>query len=381
MTDAAHEAIALSQIGRALAAQPALLPKNGARCHFDLPGAVQGFVPDDAVECLRTTQVENVAGHSSCGSYSLAVRYRGLAEGCVARAVREVLPTRPPSGGYQIAACPALYPGQKLSARITADTSNATGVEAALIVQVYGAGDSLFVTHSPCTRLIPGATAQLDWVVDVPQGCPIARVGLELTAATRADGTVYVDWLDWRGAPDVVFGRPAHSGERWLGAWVQAVTALSTDGEHDYRVIQNKGTGLAIQGTREWQDYTVSASFTPHLARSFGLAARVQGLRRYYALRLTDGGLAQLVRELDGTEVLAEAPYAWELYQTYGLQLQVEGNLILGWVDGDRLFKVRDAAAVATDAAGRSALDGGAIALLVEEGRLGVDEVRVAPVG
>ena len=68
---------------------------------------------------------------------------------------------------------------------------------------------------------------------------------------------------------------------------------------------------------------------TPHLARSFGVAARVQGLKRYYALRLTVEGSAQLVRELDGTTVLAEAPFAWELYEPYRLTLTVRGQRIV----------------------------------------------------
>ena len=126
---------------------------------------------------------------------------------------------------------------------------------------------------------------------------------------------------------------------------------------------------MLIQGTREWRDYAVSALMTPHLARSFGIAARVQGLRRYYALKLVRGSKAQLVRELDGTHILAEAPCDWQLYETYKLGLAVEGQRIRGYVDGALLFDIED----------ESLLTGGALALLVEEGRLGCDEVRVAP--
>ena len=106
------------------------------------------------------------------------------------------------------------------------------------------------------------------------------------------------------------------------------------------------------------------------MARSFGLAAREQGLKRYYALILAGGGVARLVRELDGAHILAEAPFDWQLYQGYNLELRVLGIKIVGSINGQELFAVDD----------ESPLTGGAIALLVEEGRLGASDVRVSPV-
>jgi hypothetical protein len=221
----------------------------------------------------------------------------------------------------------------------------------------------------PVVSLAPGAAEVLAWRVEAPVGSPIAFVGVELQSpgAGRADGAVYLDWLTWSGAPKVTFAAPGHKGARWLNAWVQALDQVIVRWEHAYRIIQNEGTGLLLQGARDWQDYAVSAAMTPHLARSFGLAARVQGLRRYYALRLTAGGNAQLVRELDGTTVLAEAPLAWELYRTYRLELTVRGSHVVAAVDGETILEVDDP----------GPLSGGAIALLVEEGRVGCADVRV----
>ena len=39
-----------------------LAPKGGARFHFELPGSVQGFQPDESVETRGTARLENVAG-------------------------------------------------------------------------------------------------------------------------------------------------------------------------------------------------------------------------------------------------------------------------------------------------------------------------------
>ena len=46
ITDAVIETYQIVNIGRALAGEPPLAPKDGARFHFELPGAVQGFQGD-----------------------------------------------------------------------------------------------------------------------------------------------------------------------------------------------------------------------------------------------------------------------------------------------------------------------------------------------
>ncbi len=126
-----------------------------------------------------------------------------------------------------------------------------------------------------------------------------------------------------------------------------------------------------MQGTRAWTDYIVSSNITPHMVKSCGIGARVQGMRRYYGLMLSEGGNVQLVKALDGTMVLAEKKIGWTLRGTYHLRLQVEGSRIQGWVDDEQLFDVTDS---------ERPLDGGAIALICEEGRMATECVKVAPI-
>src|SRR5205085_2165214 len=66
ITDAVTETGHIVNIGRALAGQPPLSPKNGARFHFSLPGSVQGFRSSDPA---RLT-LENA------GARGLALRYQ-----------------------------------------------------------------------------------------------------------------------------------------------------------------------------------------------------------------------------------------------------------------------------------------------------------------
>ncbi len=368
VTDAVHETYEVVKIAAGLQGQRTALLKGGARFHFCLPGAVQGFVLDSSPECIGVATLANVPGHSETGERCLAVRYEALAPGRAVRLQRETLPALSQSGGYGMVASPTLYNGQVVRARLSAGADNSGPVCVSLYVQAYGEGDTLVMERSPGHVLARGASKVLEWPVSVPAGCPVGWVGIEIVSPERTDGTIYLDWLTWDGTPNVCLDPPDHAGERWLESWVRAASSFGRGREHAYRLIQNEGLGMVLQGTREWRDYTVSATLTPHLARTMGLAARVQGLRRYYALRVSDDGRASLVRELNGITVLAETTYAWRLYDAYSLRLDVRADEITAWVNGDRLLAARD-----------DELASGAMGILLAEGRLGIDDVTVEP--
>jgi hypothetical protein len=178
---------------------------------------------------------------------------------------------------------------------------------------------------------------------------------------------VFLDYLTWDGEADVIFTRPAHKGNFWRQMWVNGVDHFESWGE-SFRLIQDSGTGLLLTGTREWRDYTVSTALTPHMVKSCGLAARVQGMRRYYALVLGVDGRARLVKALDGDTTLAEATYPFEFGQAYELSLSVVGSRIRASLDGKPLFDICD-----------QDLASGGIALVCEEGRVAAEAVQVEP--
>jgi ADP-ribosylglycohydrolase len=371
ITDAATESYHIVNIGRALAGQDPVAPKAGARFHFELPGSVQGFQVEDSVASRGTATLENVEGHSAAGRRSLALRYTHLAPG---RAARVATPTFiPPSAivmrNYTLMAAPTLYPGQTVRARLSADAANRAPVDCRLYIQTYGPDDLLLTTYGSEVPLGPGAEHTWSWPIPEAGGAPIAAIGIELRADHRADGTVYLDYLTWSGTPHVTFTRPRHTGTMWRRAWVQGVDHVDDERPEAFRIIQDRGRGLLITGTREWTDYRLSAALTPHLAVAFGLAARVQGMRRYYALLLHRDGVVRLVKALDGEIVLAEAAVDWALGRPYALSLEVTGNRIQAGIDGVPLFDAIDA---------ERSLSTGGIALVCEEGRVATNAVVIA---
>jgi hypothetical protein len=376
ITDAVTETYHVVNIGRALAGEEPLAPKDGARFHFELPGAVQGFRPEGSVESWGTVTVENVVGHSQRGKRSLAIHYRHLAPGQAARVATATFipPEAIDMPGYSLLASPTLYPGQKVRAGVAADEGNEMGITCRLYIHTYGAADELVRTYGPEVVLEPGADRVFEWRVGDTEGAPIAEVGVEIGSERRADGTVYLDYVSWDGAPDVSLTRPPSGGRMWRRAWLDGVDRFESRRE-PYRLIQNCGPGMLIQGTREWTDYRVSADVTPHMVKAAGIGARVQGMCRYYALLLCAGGAdgdptARLVKALDGDTVLAERDFTWQFDETHDLSLEVIGTRLRAWVDGEQLFDVDD---------DDRPLTGGGVALICDEGRMATEVVTVRP--
>ncbi len=377
ISDAVRESVEIVNIGRALAGEPPLAPKAGARFHFDLPGSVQGFQPEEAIDTKGTATVANVEGHSRRGARSLAVRYSGVATGRPARiSTPAFIPSKEVGSyfekrGYALLASPTLHSGQTMRAAVSADAQNVQAVNCSLHLLVYqGPDDQLAVVRGAPVELAPGGQAELVWTAPDTGGQPVAAVGLEISSERRADGVIYLDYLTWEGAPDTTLGQPDDGGVMWRRAWVNAVDQYEERWGEPYRLVQNRGRGLCIQGSREWTDYTAEATVTLHMAQAGGLAVRVQGLQRYYALLLGSGGKAQLVKALDGERLLAETGFAWTPGGAYTFRLTAAGNRLIAAIDGHTLFDVED---------GDCPLEGGGVALVVEEGRTMCDAVAVRP--
>jgi ADP-ribosylglycohydrolase len=373
ITDALSQAYRIVNIGRALAGLDPVAPKQGARFHFSLPGSLQGFREEESIACKGTLTLENVALDGDESHRALALSYHNIASGREARAGTETfIPLEYPHSGlhYELLASPSLYPGQQVRARVVAAHSNREPARVALYLRRYGSEDRLVLLRGEPVMLQPGETRELCWAIPGLGGQPIAEVGVEITSEKRASGVVYLDYLTWEGEPDVRLGRPAEGGTLWRKAWVNAVDSYDLRLPEPYWLAQNRGTGMISQGSRDWRDYTVEAAIVPHLVTSAGVAARVQGLERYYALLICADKKARLVKVLDGKHFLAEQDFAFEWDDEIHLKLETKGARLRAWINGTPVFDLIDENA--------PLLEGG-VALVVEEGRIACEEVTVTP--
>ena len=380
INDAVRMAYYIASLGQQLDGGVAMAaPKDGAQFHFSLPGSVQGFRarigPGFNLPALRNAE-EN-------GHRALAMDYRTLAVGqtCAALTPTFSPPEMLRMRTYDLMATPLVYPGQTLRARVKADAANQGAVNARLRLRVYDLQDELVDVDGPAVLLAPEQDATLEWRLPECGGQPIAEVGVALVSVGPvAHGTVYVDHLRWDGAPDVTLHRPMDGAtsslsrpgdgcDFWRMAWVNGVSLFSKRFPPDFRISQDVGEGIILHGTRQWTDYRVASDVTLHLGTYGGIAVRAQGLRRYYAARLLRSGLFQIVRVQDETTtVVAETPFAVVLETPISLSVEVQGDRISACANGTELA-VHD-----------STFRDGAIGLLVHEGALSTQAVRVGPI-
>ncbi len=373
VTDVAREALAVANVGRALAGLDPVAPKDGARFHFTLPGSVQGFTISSGDGSLSAREADDPDER----------RLTAVLGGIMQVTTPTFLaPADFAMPGYQLLASPTLCPGQTVTATVVAIGSNAANVTARLVIHHYGEHDEDQQILGDPVIVNPGATAPLEMLVPDVGGQPICQVGVHFDGdpGDRID----LDRLGWTGEPDVTLRRPDEPSTMWRRAWVEGVDHFMDDaGSHPdghLRMAQDRGRGLVQHGTREWRDYEVAATIIPHLADATGISVRTQGMRRYYAVLLFRDGVARLIKVVDETEaVLDEAKIEWELDSEYRITVAVNGRP--GSVH--LVASVNGAALEATDHSDDAGtrLDGGALGIVVDTGAVQVGDVTVRPVG
>ena len=368
INDAVRIAYYLTDLGLILAGrQPGKAPKDGARFHFSLPGSVQGFRPQAATGF--TVRIGNVDFEAA---RALSISYDSLGPGQVAAATTptfsppEVLEMRT----YDLMATPLVCSGQTLTARVVAPQENRGMVTVRLRARVYDRHNTLRDVDGEPTTLAAGEGARLAWRLPDFDGQPIAEIGVAIMAeGRRVDGQILLDFLRFDGAPDLRLHRPTEDNDFWLKSWVNAVSVFSKRFPPSFRIAQDRGEGIIIHGTRAWIDYTVRSVITVHLGDYGGVAVRVQGLRRYYAVRLTRAGQVELVRVRDDTTiVLASAPMELEFETPIDVRVTAVGADLVAEISGTQL-QARDGSI--------TALHDGGIGLFIANGGLSADEIVV----
>lgn len=371
--DAVRQAYYIAGLGLRLAGGETLAaPKDGAQFHFSLPGSRQGFRRQADLLVPATMQVRNVEFERG---RALAIGYDALGPSQVAAvttptfAPREVLKMRT----YELMATPLVYSGQVLKARIKAPEDNRGAVDVRLRIRVYDGKDELSDIDGPAASLAPGQETVLEWRLPDTEGQPIGAVGIAVTTAgKRADGQVIVDYLRWDGTPEITLKRPSGSGDFWRMAWVNGASFFSKHFASAFRISQAEGEGIIIHGTREWKDYKASGNVMVHLGDYGGLAVRAQGLRRYYGARVTRDGRMQIVKVRDEEiSILAETSFDTEFEKNIAMKVSANGPRITFEADGK---------SISAEDTGPEAFADGGVGLLVHEGAISSNEIRIGAV-
>jgi hypothetical protein len=242
---------------------------------FSLPGSVQGFRVEPTNAMRSTGLVE--AGSEAARVLALDFNLSSVASSARITTPTFIPPDSKDTSHYSLMACPTLYPGNIVTGRLAADGSNSTSIRVTPFIAYYGQNDELTDHHGPALTLDPGIAQHFQWRIEDLHGAPIAQFGLEVSADEAMNGRLFIDYIDWSGTPTAMFRRPPGDGKMWLRAWINAVDQVGNRWPSAFHLSQNRSTGLFIQGSRDWQNYTVQSAIMSDPAKSFGLAARVQG--------------------------------------------------------------------------------------------------------
>lgn len=381
INNAARLAFDIADTGRRLAWEKLLpAPKDGAQFHFSLPGSVQGF--QAVVNPKHPDRVKVQQDIRSPSGSALAIELDGLhADGGPVEILTDTFISQDVlehKRDYEIMACPLLYPGQQVTAVLQTDSSITASVHARIRLKAYNPTDDLITVDSHSVTLAHDTHTTLTWEVpNTLDNHPIQQLGIALsTDKPQLNGTVWLDSLKIHGTPRTTLRRPKTgpdgiSGEvnMWHRSWVNSVDVFHTWGP-SFFIAHDHGEGMISHGTRDWADYNVVASkFSVNLGAPAGVAVRVRGLNRWYALMFVKSGRVALVKARDEQRIeLACEEFDWRLDEKYEVSLMVHGTTITGEVGGVEL-KAED-----------TEFQSGGIGLVVTNGSLSVERMEVGRV-
>jgi len=391
MTDALTESYKIINIAKGMKNEEPILPKNGSRFHFEMPGSVQGWKVNYNNNLNPQTTLVNAEGNSSMGDRSLEIKYDNVSSGVSSVVyVDTFFPeeiknleghAKKVFFHYNFIACPMIYSGQIIKASIKADKNNLKLVSCSLFIKVYEKNDQLITIESEKKLIRPDEIKQFSWKINIEDGNPIAQIGIEIESNETASGKVYLDYLDIQGEANTSFKRPTHvklfergkppkekPAEMWRNNWVKAVDQWEPMWKEAFRISNNNGRGMLITGTNDWKNYTVSANVRYELVKSGGIAARVQGLQRYYSFEFSSNNKLRLVKMLDGLKILKEIDMKLEFQTHYDLSLKVENTRLTGYLNNKPVLEYEDT---------ENSLNQGGIGFVVESGTQSTNEIKI----
>lgn len=357
ITDAVRESFAIINTARQLRKLDPIAPKDGARFHFTFPGSVQGFLCRTP-ESGRVTHSQTVDPQSEPGL--LMIHEQGSA-------ARFTTPTFIPPDtkdmvtGYVLVACPTVYSGHRVEAKLRAGTQGCLG---RFTLGHYDALDESTIVHGPEFRLAPGQEGLVEWEIPDTGGYPIHELGFEIS-----QGEATLDSMGWSNIPQTSW--PPVEGTMWSRAWANALDRFSPARDKYEYLAQNEGTGFLAQGHREWRNYRVSVRVTPRMAEAGGVAVRYQGTRRYYAFCFTSPGEVKFTKVCDGEQDLARVSYSWKPFTDYEVTIEAMDNRFRVLINGELIVQASD---------DERPLESGAFAFTVTAGCMGCGTPHIEPV-
>jgi ADP-ribosylglycohydrolase len=306
------------------------------RYHFTLPGSTHGFV--HAGKPLQPGQrILSLTQETMGDTGTLKVILRGLKKKEEVHFYVDTYlrPERLSANYYGATFSPKIYPGQITRARFYLPPESSLHLYASL----YVFDDNHHERHvGGSTNLIPGLWQEIQYAIPALDGACLTEAGVVLRNLDEPfTGPLYLDYLDWDGAPEFSFDFTKERNEQGaISQWtfLRGYWRIEHGGYH--------GSGVGINETYSgdivWNDYSLKSHLVPICGNHHNILVRVKGALYSYAFGLAPDNRIVLYKNHHGYQPVASAPFEWQHNQEYVLNIKAESNRFSAWVqDGPQL--------------------------------------------
>lgn len=325
------------RLGRQVAGL-APLPEK-ARCHFDYPGATQGFIGS-----AKKATIVDIRNQPAPQREGRALRYtvkKLEKKGEVRLYVRTYYaPDDLSANFYGASFSPKIYPGQILRASLYLPPGSPQGIRAALYISSSFARETL---QAEGQVLEPGKWHDLSFHIPGGTGLYITEVGAVIRHELDNpwNGSIWIDDCDWDGKSDFFYDFKQSRNEYGAASgwtYLRGFWRLEEGGYHG----SGCGVSETYSGDIAWRDYTLDGILTPLVGENHLIAVRVQGALRSYALGLAPGNRIVLYKNNHGYTPVAQARFDWQTGQKIHLSLACSGGHLVARADGHVLLDWQD---------------------------------------
>jgi len=328
VSDVLEQALFIAKIGRRIMKMPEPpAPKGGAKYHFEMPGALHGFMPAQGeISAVSAAAPEGFSGHCC-----MLLRFTALPENPCS--VETPLIPAASNSGYATPCTPALYSGSTLRMK---GCLKAPGGSPKLFLATT-AGERLY---SPAAVPDEEGRFELEWVPEFPGTA--AALGIECASAKAVSGEALIDSIAVGGT-----ARFVSEGETDFSAWLSSMAgirarAFSNDPDLNMRYFSsNEEPGVLVTGNRAWGDTRIRVRFQIHAADRAGVIFHYQGLCRWVGAIFSRRSL-QIVRNLYGEETLAETDFVYGENRPMLLEIRTHGSAVELSVDGKLVLTAQE---------------------------------------
>lgn len=322
-------------------------------CHFEFPGSTHAIrIRVDGLDMNarkeRETMVYNTDETAASGKRSLKFVAKPVEPGENIYVYKKTWyqPKDFSDSRYDPSFSPLIYPGQILhgSAFIPEYGEDAL---VSLYVKDLRSGK---LYQSEKQKLAKGKWKTLEYVIPAMEGALLEEAGVCFSVEGKHmqvfDFVGMIDDLYVDGVPNYSVEFINETQEIWTGIHREISQFTKLKGlmylEDGSLNLSCADFAEAYTGRHDWKDYRAEFTVTPITGEHHMVNARVQGAIRSYAVGLLPENKIGILKNDNGYQVLADAPFAWEYGKEYTIAITVKGNQICAEIDGQQILTVED---------------------------------------